>query len=64
MYLKLIRTRHNGEQIVDEGDDYKDDIEEVKAALDKYVPGVYSSYMCYDKHGNMVASKGLFGADD
>lgn len=64
MYLKLIRIRHNGEQIVDEADDFKDDIEEVKEALGKYVPGVYKAYMAYNKHGNMIASKGLFGADD
>ena len=60
MWLKLIRIRHNGERIVDQGDNYKDDINEVKTVLDRFVPGVYKSYACYDKHGNMIASKGLF----
>ena len=60
MQLKLVRIRHNGEQIIDEGDDFKENINEVKAALDKYVPSVYKAYMCYDKQGNMVASKGVF----
>lgn len=63
MYLKVVRIRHNGERIESEGDSFKDDINKVKAALDKWVPGVYRAYMCYDRHGNMVASKGMFGAD-
>ncbi len=61
MYLKLIRERHNGERITLEADNFKDNIEEVKEALNKWVPGLYTMYMCFDKHGNMVASKGLFG---
>ena len=60
MYLKIVRVRNNGEQIVDEGDNFKENIEEVKAALDKYTPGVYKAYMCFDKQGNMVASNGVF----
>ena len=60
VYLKIVRVRNNGEQIVDEGDNFKENIEEVKAALDKYTPGVYKAYMCFDKQGNMVASNGVF----
>lgn len=63
MRLKLIRTRHNGERVVDE-EDFENGVEGIKASLDKWIPGVYTSYMVYDMQGNMIASKGLFGADD
>lgn len=63
MHLRLIRTMLNGKKIVDERN-FKDGVEGIKAVLDKWIPSVYKSYMVYDSHGNMIASKGLFGADD
>lgn len=64
MYYKIVKIRNTGEQLVQESEDYLDDLDELKAALDKFTPGVYKAYMVYNKRGDMILSKGLFGIEE